>query len=165
MVTSPFTLRVNAGETRERYIDAAGHAWDPDHLYTEGATYGFFSGATISHDPALTIADSDNPTLYRSERYGLRRFLAHVPEGRYLVRLHFCEVYGAYRLFSVAIQGKRVLEDLFIEKAAGGTQIALIKEFPHVTARDGKLDIVFIPKEHTSPEINGIEIIAEYRGR
>ncbi|MCX5672733.1 MAG: malectin domain-containing carbohydrate-binding protein, partial [Planctomycetota bacterium] len=64
------------------------------------------------------------------------------------------------RVFTVAIQGKPVLTDLDVMKAAGGFGKPLVKEFKGVKVTDGKLMIEFTPKAQ-NPEINGIEVIGE----
>lgn len=158
MATDRFALRVNAGQTRERYTDSMGQVWEPDRVYEVGAPYGFVGGAVAERDPATPIGNTVAPDLYRSERYGMQRFLAHVPDGRYTVSLYFSEGWGAYRIFSVVVQGRRLVRDLYVEKEAGGMNTAVVKVCPDVTVTNGRLDIVFVAQEDTSAEINGIEV-------
>jgi hypothetical protein len=60
-------------------------------------------------------------------------------ERSFAVRLHFAETDDAaasQRVFNVAIQGRPVLTDFDLVKEAGGKNIALVKEFRGVAARD-----------------------------
>jgi len=57
----------------------------------------------------------------------------------YTVRLHFAEpddLAAGQRVFSVQIQGKTLLTDLDIVKAAGAPRRALVKEFKGIEAKD-----------------------------
>jgi hypothetical protein len=92
-------------------------------------------------------------------------FVAEVPNGKYTVRLHFAETYDNIdqdgpRVFDVTIQKKALLSDFDVQKAAGGAQKALVKEFKGVNVTDGVLEIGFVAKQQ-QPEINGIEILGE----
>jgi hypothetical protein len=84
-----------------------------------------------------------------------------VPNGKYLVKLHFCETFDGItapggRVFSFNVEGQE-FKDFDIMVKAGGAQRAYI-ETVKVEVADGKLDITFTPKEE-NPEINGIEIL------
>jgi len=84
------------------------------------------------------------------------------------VRLHFAEpdnVRPGQRVFDVRLQGKAVLENLDVIQAAGGRNVALIKEFKGVLA-DRTLELELIPKAKaitpaTATIVSGIEIVAE----
>ncbi|HUW55370.1 MAG TPA: malectin domain-containing carbohydrate-binding protein, partial [Planctomycetota bacterium] len=87
-------------------------------------------------------------------------------EQTYSVRLHFCEpdpVGPGRRLFSVAIQGEKVLEDLDVVREAGGPDRTLVREFKGVKVKND-LTITLSPSEGAevpAPVLSGIEIIAE----
>ena len=100
-----------------------------------------------------------------------------VPQAEaYTVRLYFAEpanLQPGQRVFDVGLQGKRVLEDFDIVKAAGGSRRAIVREFNAVKA-DGRLTLTFTPKAGLSrrgraktgePLICGIEIIREDTGQ
>jgi hypothetical protein len=82
------------------------------------------------------------------------------------VRLHFAETNPKLsktpggRVFEVAIQGKVVLPDFEVLKAAGAGYKAAVKEFKGIEVTNGLLDIGFAAKVQ-NPEINGIEILGE----
>ncbi len=159
-----FTLRVNAGDTAT-YTDKAGNVWQGDKWYKKGGKYGFIDGDTVDRGDTMKIQGTNDPKIYQTERYSMSSFVAEIPNGKYLVRLHFAETYedietDGPRIFDVNIQGKPALRNFNVQKEAGAVQKALIKEFKGVEVTNGILEIKFIAKEQ-NPEINGIEIIAE----
>jgi len=91
-----------------------------------------------------------------------------VPRRVFTVRLHFAELDGARtgeRVFEVRLQGKRVLKQFDVVKAAGGANRAVVKEFKGVKAARA-MTIELIPRakqltNKTAPIISGIEVIAE----
>ncbi len=90
----------------------------------------------------------------------MESFSQRVPNGKYVVKLHFAEtspnVEGpSGRLFSFNVEGRQ-FRDFDVWVKAGGPRRAYI-ETVNVEVADGKLDISFEPIAD-SPEINGIEI-------
>ena len=84
-----------------------------------------------------------------------------VPDGKYIVKLHFCETFEGImgpgdRVFSYKVQNKE-FKDFDVFKKTGGPQRPFI-EAATVDVIDGKLKIIFTPKVE-NPQINGIEII------
>ncbi len=83
------------------------------------------------------------------------------------LRLHFAEIEDAkpgQRVFDVKLQGKTVLTDFDIVKAAGGPNRAVIKRFDDVVAA-GAVTLELVPKTQqvtasTAPIISGIEVIS-----
>ncbi len=84
-----------------------------------------------------------------------------VSNGKYVVKLHFCETFDGItgpggRVFSFNVEGHEFKNfDIWVK--AGGAQRAYI-ETVNVEVTDGKLDISFTAQEE-NPEINGIEIL------
>ncbi len=159
-----FTLRVNAGSS-EAYKDKAGQVWQADKEYKKGGGFGFLGGGNVDRGTELKIAGTEHPRLYQTERYGMEGFKAEVPNGKYTVRLHFAETYedianDGPRVFDVKLQGQLVLKDFDVQKTAGAVQKAVVKEFKGIEVKDGLLALEFIQKQQ-SPEINGLEILAE----
>jgi hypothetical protein len=88
-----------------------------------------------------------------------------VPNGKYIVRLHFAETYDGItaegeRVFSVTINDQTVLKDFDPFKEAGGYQKPVVKTIEDVTVTNGELAIGFTTNIQ-NPEINGIEILSE----
>jgi hypothetical protein len=84
-----------------------------------------------------------------------------LPNGKYTVKLHFCETYEGItgpgqRIFSFNVQGRDFKDfDVFVK--AGGPLRAYVETVP-VEITNGKLDITFTANVE-NPQINGIEII------
>ena len=151
-VSARSAIRINAGATTP-LTDASGNAWLPDQGFTEGEV------SDRGND--LTIANTKDPALYRTERYSMTAFSQPLPNGKYVVKLHFAETYeqvtaAGERVFTFDVEGK-VVKDFDVFARAGGGQKAYV-ETVTIEVADGKLDIVFTSQVQ-NPTINGIEII------
>ena len=83
----------------------------------------------------------------------------------YTVRLHFADLAATapgQRVFAVSLQGKTVLHDFDIVRAAGGPRRSVVKEFQGVGVWD-VLDVRLTPApgSRLGPSLSGIEIVAE----
>jgi hypothetical protein len=148
----PLPVRIKAGLSTA-FTDSDGNVWMPDQ--------GFADGDTTDRADDLQIANTKNPALYRTEHYGMTSFSYPVPNGKYLVKLHFAETFDGItgpgeRVFSFNVEG-REFKDFDVWAKAGGAQRADV-EAVNVEVTDGKLDIAFTAQEE-NPEINGIEIL------
>lgn len=144
-------VRIKAG-TSVAHTDATGVTWLPDQ--------GFVGGETIARD-GIEIANTKTPSLYQAERYSMTGFTHTVPNGKYVVKLHFSETYeGIYgpgqRVFSFNVEGQD-FKDFDVWAKSGGALRAYVETVP-VEITDGKLDITFTMKIE-NPQINAIEII------
>jgi len=108
--------------------------------------------------------------IYQSERYGKDfTYTFAVPEGqRYLVRLHFAEIFdngAGRRIENIFINQREVLTDLDIFTAAGGMNTALVREFPGVTPDDRGNLVIRVASTADSPDqnakISAIEILKD----
>ena len=145
-------VRIKAGLTSS-LTDSDGNVWLPDQ--------GFADGDTTDRPDDMQIANTKNPALYRTERYGMTSFSYPVPNGKYIVKLHFAETYDGIsgaggRVFSFKV-GDQEFKDFDVWVKAGGSQRAYI-ETVNVEVKDGKLNITFTSNVE-NPEINGIEIL------
>jgi hypothetical protein len=146
------TIRIDAGASVS-YTNSEGDVWLPDQ--------GFTDGDTAERDSGMQIANTKDPAIYRTEHYSMTSFSWPLPNGKYTVKLHFCETYDGItgpgqRVFSFNVEGKD-FNDFDVWVKAGGPLRAYI-ETVDVEVTDGKLDITFTPNAD-NPEINGIEII------
>lgn len=160
-----FELRVDAGN-KASYKDLNGKIWEQDREYG-AAGYGFSRsyGDMVDRGWSARIQGTNEPRIYQTEHWGVERFVAEVPDGRYTVILHFAETWEGIdkegpRVFDIRIEDQDVLKGFDILKEAGAMHTAVKKEFQHIEVDDGRLDIRFIPR-HQNPLINGIEIIGE----
>lgn len=144
-------VRINAGSSTQ-FTDASGNIWLPD----QG-----FEGGDVIERPDLAITNTTQPEIYRSEHYGMDAFAWKVPNGKYEVKLHFCETYEGItgpgeRVFSFNVEGK-IFNDFDVWKKAGGFARAYVESVP-VDVTDGQLNIKFTPNVE-NPQINAIEIL------
>ena len=134
------------------YTDTLGNSWAADNSFTGGST------SSTTH----AIANTPDPTLYQSERYGDFSYQFTVPNGSYGVTLKFAEIYFTglgQRVFNVAINGTTVLNDFDIVAAAGGTNTAIDESFP-VTVSGGSITIQFSTGTADVPKVSAVEIRA-----
>ncbi len=144
-------IRINCGAAAAM-VDRGGNAWLAD--------VGFADGDVVDRGD-ITIADTATPEIYRTEHFGMTAFSRAIPNGKYTVKLHFCETYDGVvasgeRVFSVDVEGA-VIRQIDPFKDGGGLYKPSVRSVD-VEVRDGKLDITFTP-EVQNPEINAIEII------
>ena len=129
-------------------IDAGGTG---DSRFSGGETF-------TSSDP---IAGTKQDALYQTERYGDFSYSMAVDNGTYDVTLKFAELYhdgAGARVFDVKAEGKTVLNDFDIWKAAGGDHNAHDVVVP-VTVTDGMLDLKFLSVVNYA-KLSGIEVAA-----
>lgn len=144
------TIRIKAGVSQP-LKDETGIVWDADH--------GFADGDTVERGD-IAIAKTKTPSLYRTERYGMTKFRQALPNGKYIVKLHFAETFEdisgkGERVFSFNVEGKD-FKDFDVFEKAGGASRAYVQTV-EVEVKDGALDITFTPKIE-NPEINALEI-------
>ena len=144
-------IRIKAGKS-EPVKDAEGNLWLADQ--------GFEGGQTIER-PDIQIANTKSPDLYRAEHYSMNSFSWPVPNGKYLVKLHFAETFEGItgpgeRVFSYNVQGQE-FKDFDVWVKAGGSLKAYVETIP-VEVADGKIKVTFTPKVE-NPQICAIEII------
>jgi hypothetical protein len=151
---SPGTAyHINAGGGGA-YTDANGVTWSAD---------AYWSSSAYPNDTCWTayaIANTNNPLLYDTCRWGLFTYTFPVVNGNYTVTLKFAELYMAgagQRVFNVAINGTPVLSNFDIFAQAGGAQIALDKSFA-VSVSNGQIQIQFTAGAANWPTVNGIDI-------
>lgn len=146
-------IRIKAGKS-EPVKDAEGNVWLADQ--------GFEGGQTIER-PDIQIANTRSPDLYRAERYSMDSFSWPVPNGKYVVKLHFAETFEGItgpgeRVFSFNVHG-REFKDFDPWVKAGGPLKAYVETVP-IEVTDGKIKVTFTPKVE-NPQICAIEITAQ----
>ncbi|MGA3268610.1 MAG: malectin [Verrucomicrobiota bacterium] len=146
-------VRIKAGLDEKSFTDSEGNTWLSDR--------GFPDGDEGERAPDLAIANTKDPGLYRTERYGMTSFSYPVPNGKYIVKLHFAETYDGVtgpgqRVFSFTVQGKE-FKDFDVYAKTGGLDRAYVETVP-IEVTNGKVDITFT-QQVENPEINGIEIL------
>jgi len=127
-------------------INAGGPAVSP---FSADADFG--GGLTINHVNTIDLSKATNPapmTVYQTARVG--SFTYTIPGFNagsiHTVRLHFAETYFSTtgsRTFNVSINGTTVLTNFDINAAAGGKNIAIVKEFAQPASSTGSYVITF----------------------
>lgn len=145
------TIRIKAGSS-DGFTDNSGNQWLPDQ--------GFADGDTVDR-PDVNVEGASDQRIYRAERYSMTKFTQALPNGNYIVKLHFCETYEGItgpgqRVFSFNVEG-RDFKDFDVWVKAGGPLRAYVETVP-VQITNGKLEITFTPNVE-NPQINGIEIL------
>ena len=143
-------IRINAGAGAVK--DSTGVEW----LGDTG-----FDGGDVIERPDLPITNTTQPEIYRSEHYSMDSFTQKLPNGKYQVKLHFCETYEGItgpgeRVFTFDVAGK-TFKDFDVWAKAGGFARAYVETVP-VEITNGQLLIKFTPQVE-NPQINAIEII------
>lgn len=155
-IVTPDTIttlrRINSGAT-------SGVNWQKDNSYTGG-------GLTSRSDPAVDTAKFPNTVVeevYHTAHYG--DFTYKIDRltilKNYTIRLHFNEYYytsADQRVFDVEIDGKKVLTNFDIYKAAGGKNIAITKDFAIKAPMNGEVNVKFTTVKGNSL-VSGIELI------
>jgi hypothetical protein len=107
------TIRINAGSSAS-YTDHAGNVWDADRSH---------SGGEAVERAAAPIANTNDPTLYLTERFDVNNYTFALANCTYDITLHFAETYfdaSGQRAFNVNIESNRVLSNFDPFVAAGG---------------------------------------------
>ncbi len=160
---SDVAIRVNCGADQP-YTDLAGNVWLPDQMKYGDKTWGYIDGDYAVRAPK-EIAGTKAPNIYLTERHSLTKYEFAVPEGEYVVRLHFAETYDGIvaegeRVFGVSVNGKEVAAKVDPFKEGGGLFVPVIKEIKGVEPIEGMIEITFTMNIQ-NPQINGIEIIGQ----
>ncbi|MFN8473406.1 MAG: malectin domain-containing carbohydrate-binding protein [Anaerolineae bacterium] len=143
------TVRINAAGGE--YLGGNDFAWDQDTQ---------FSGGNKS-STTNAIANTADPTLYQTQRYGNFSYNLSVPNGTYQVKLKFAETYWTskgQRVFNVAINGQQVLSNFdILSQVAPNT--ALDYSFP-VTVTNGAINIAFT-KVVDNATVGAVEVVPQ----
>ena len=144
-------FRIKAG-SKSPFTDSSGHAWQPE--------LGFEGGSRSNSNPDVPVSNTNDPGLYRTEHFGMNSFAISIPDGKYIAKLHFAEMYPRIhgpgnRVFSFNVQG-REFKDFDIWQKAGGANRAYVETVP-VEVIDGEFKITFAKKVQL-PVIDAIEL-------
>jgi hypothetical protein len=154
-------LRMVAGRDTS-LKDSQGNVWE--------AEKGFEGGQTIERSE-LKVTGTAEPGLYLGEHYSMDSWSYKVPNGKYVLKLHFSEDYDGMsgpqdRLFTYIVKDGAAQTGTLVKevknfgpwKAAGAQFKAYIDTVP-VTVTKGQISVVFIP-EVENTQINAIEVWA-----
>lgn len=145
-----FPVKINVGgPSYQSYL--------PDREWTEAAEYGRMDGQTAYHN-GVTIQNTSEPEIYRSELYDFVKYTVRVPNGLYLVSLMMAENYfqsAGQRLFRIVVEGTTIEPGLDLYFRVGFR--TAYQKSAVVTVTDGQLQI-HMQGVIDKPLLNGIVI-------
>lgn len=162
-------VRINCGDRRaaEPFTFGKSPAL-PKEFEGDACACGGFSEEQAVRIKTSSTLHAAPENVYQSERRGEASYT--IPVGRdktYTLRLHFAEKKfdaAGMRLFNVEINGERKLSNFDIFAAAGGKNIALVKEFLGVAPDAcGNVVVRLAAGAGDEPAISGIEVICNER--
>jgi hypothetical protein len=137
------------------------------------ADLGPVGGKPYTNSAAGGIAGTDDDALYWSARTGSDAnpqhfgYLIPIPSGKYVVHMHFAEIYwgatggaaggAGARVFDASIEGQKVLDDYDIV-ADVGTTTAVVHTFA-TAVQDQRLDLSF-DSSADRPLLSGLRVAA-----
>jgi hypothetical protein len=154
-----FAVRINAGGPQ---VNAFGETFAADTYFSGGKTY--------TNPNVTAIEGTTFDQLYLTERSSATKQFAYnipVPNGQYLLKLHFAEIYwqtnsngtpAGNRVFSVTLEGQPLAGLSNYDPVADvGSKTAAVKEYT-VNITDGTLNLNFTASVD-EPKISGLEVI------
>lgn len=147
----------------QAYMDKKGNLWTPDHYYRGGQPI-------LRSQPT---SDTEDPELYRGERFGNLSYEIPVAPGSYSVTFRFSEAWFGpgkpvgggigSRRFDIMANSQMLAHAFDIYKEAGGPERAVDRTFPHLHPNaQGKLVLSMVPIDNYAC-VNAIEVIDEAR--
>ncbi len=155
-IPSP-VLRLNAGGPEYIQYDTY-EVYSADKYVTGGST------AKLTNSPEIENTSLD--TLHHTERWGTFSYSIPVKPGKYVVNLHFAEIYWGTsraaggvgsRKFNVDIEGTRRLTEYDIFATTGSALRADLQRF-ELEVTDEILNINFLPGTASQPKVSAIEV-------
>ena len=147
--SQPAALRINAGSEKD-FTDPEGRLWKADSN---------FDGGQIISNP-VKVHSVNNPWLYRKARLDARSYSFSLPDGKYLVVLHFVETDSSASIGSRVFDftaGNNNWQNFDIYNLSSGAGIPyVISTVAEVKSKT--LNIVLTPKKGKTT-LSGIEII------
>ncbi len=152
-------IRIAARE--EPYRDSSGYVWSSDRF--------FFGGKLVRRmEP---IEGTDDPELYRGERYGRLTYTIPAPaDSTYTAVFHFAETWfgskqggggAGSRVFDILCNGVLLERNLDVYREAGGAFRVLRKTYRGLKPTpNGKLVFQFIPGRNYA-FLNALEVLDE----
>ncbi len=147
----------------QAYMDQSGNLWTPDHYYRGGQPL------LRSH----ATSGTDDPEIYRGERFGNLSYIIPVASGSYSMTLRFNEAWFGpgkpvgggvgSRRFDILANSQMLAHAFDIYKEAGGPERAVDRTFQHLHPNaQGKLVISLVPIDNYAC-VNAVEVIDEAR--
>jgi hypothetical protein len=171
--TESFGVTVEAPDTGgDGDVVFAVNAGGGEYTANDGTTYAadtnFDGGSTYAPDSlsGAEISNTDDDTLYKSERYGSFSYDVPVDDGEYEVTLQFAEIYHGVntdsadvddRVFDVNVEGGDVELDEYDIVEQTNAPLTATSETVTVDVTDGELNIEFSTVEDNA-KVSAIKV-------
>lgn len=151
---------VNLGASQDVSINEQN--WKAGQSSNNDTKWTIQGGDAVSYDESVDVQGTDLDQLYQTGRKGLSSISFDVPEGVYVVQLHFAEtspdvMEAGKRTFDVKVEDVTVLSDFDPFASAAGHRTASIRTIDNIQVQDGSLDISFAEK-NGSTLLHGISV-------
>ena len=138
-----YEIGFNSG-SEVAYTTKEGRLYQSDQPYTLANGAGYVDGYIGKSPDGVKSGGTRNYDLYVQDRRGMSEYRFDVPEGSYIVKLHFSEVehiWRKLRVFDIWIENERVLKDFDIFNEAR-RNYAIDYQFS-TQVNDGQLNVRF----------------------
>ena len=142
------------------YTTKEGRLYQSDQPYTLTNGAGYLDGYIGRSPDGVKSGGTRNYDLYVQDRRGMREYRFDVPDGPYVVKLHFSEtehLWRKLRVFDVWIEDKRVLTDFDIFDEVRRNYIIDYQFATHVS--DGQLNVRFAAT-HGEASLSAIYVLS-----
>ena len=151
---------VNVGASENVTINE--QTWEAEQQPSSDTPWTVEGGDAISYEESFDVRGTGFDKLYQTGRNGLDSISFDLPNGVYMVQLHFAETSpdiqeAGKRTFDVSVEDVTVLSGYDPYASAGGHRTASIQTIDNVQVKDGSLDITFSEK-NGSPLLHGIKV-------
>ncbi len=156
-----FHMKINCG-ANDKDVDG----WQRDDNYVSNGADYTFSGSFSTSD----VLNAAPPGVYESVVHWKTPGTAHtysfpdVPDGVYIVRMHFSDGNGGERKMNYSFEGAELISNLDIDDAAGGVDKVLVRDVMVEVADGNGLQIECTGSDNSDVFEAGIEIIALANG-
>ena len=140
------------------YTTKVGRLYQSDQPHTLANGAGYIDGYIGKSPDGVKSGGTRNYDLYIQDRRGLSEYRFDVPDGPYIVKLHFSEtehLWRKLRVFDIWIEEKRVLKDFDIFDQVRRNYIIDYQFATHVG--DGQLNVRFAAI-HGEPSLSAIYV-------
>ncbi len=150
LLCSAYEIGFNSG-SKTSYITPNGRVYRADEAYTAANGAGYIGGYIGKSPDGVKSGGTRDYDLYIQDRRGLKSYQFNLPQGPYVVKLHFSETEHSWRnlrVFDIWIEDEKVLEALDIFEKVRRNYVVDYQFAVHVT--DGQLNVKFVANQGAS---------------
>jgi hypothetical protein len=154
-----YEIGFNSG-SEVAYTTKEGRAYQSDQPYTLANGAGYVDGYIGKSPGEVKSGGTRNYDLYLQDRRGLSEYRFDVPDGSYIVKLHFSEIehlWRKLRVFDIWIENERVLKDFDIFNEVRRNYTI---DYQFATqVNDGQLNVRFTAT-HGEPSLSAVYVFS-----